>query len=246
MTDIETTASIIVAARRRRAQIPALSGDLAPASIEEAYAIQNASMRLLGPVGGWKLAIGASLSCSPIPADVIFQTSATMPAGRPYKIEAEIGIMIGNDLEQQQSADTMRSAIASIHPAIETVLSRFSSPAPKEHGLADCQSNETVIVGKAIDGWTSSGLASTQMTLSIGGETATANFDGASIEAMFSPLAWLANHALARGMPLRKGQLVITGALLKTGDHLKAPVPGKPCSIAVGVDHRQAISLELA
>ena len=84
------------------------------------------------------------------------------------------------------------------------------------------------------------------MTLSIGGETATANFDGASIEAMFSPLAWLANHALARGMPLRKGQLVITGALLKTGDHLKAPALDKPCSIVVGVDHRQAISLELA
>ena len=240
MTDIETTASIIVAARRRRAQIPALSGDLAPASVEEAYAIQNASMRLLGPVGGWKLAIGASLSCSPIPADVIFQTSATMPAGRPYKIEAEIGIMIGKDLEQQQSADTIRGAIASIHPAIETVLSRFSDQAPKQHGLADCQSNETVIVGKAIEGWSSTGLASTPVALSIGGEKVATNFDGASVEALMPALAWLANHALGRGLPLRKGHIVITGALLK------GPAPLSPCSIAVEVNHQQAISLELA
>ena len=240
MTNIERAASVIVTARRSRVQIPVLSGELAPASVEEAYAIQDASTRLLGPIGGWKLAIGASLSCSPIPADVIFPTPTTMRAGRPYKIEGEIGIMIGNDLEQQQSADTIRSAIASIHPAIETVLSRFSTQAPKEHRLADCQSNETVIVGKAIEGWSSAGLASTSMALSIGREKFATNFDGTSVEAMMPPLAWLANHALARGLPLRKGHIAITGALLK------APAPLNPCSIAVEVDGQQAISLELA
>lgn len=246
MADIERAALVLVAARRAGVQIPVLSGALAPANATEAYAIQDASMRQLGPIGGWKLAIGATLSCSPIPADMILPTPAKMSSGKPYKIEAEIGIMIGKDLNRQQSADTIREAIASIHPAIETVLSRFSSPAPKEQGLADCQSNETVVFGKAVDGWTGSGLASSQMTLSIDGETIAANFDGASIEAMLPPLAWLANHALTRGMPLRKGQLVITGALLKTGDRLKPPAPGKPCSIAVGVNHQQAISLELA
>ena len=236
MTDIETAASMIVAARRASAKIPVLSGDLAPASIEEAYAIQDASMRLLGPVGGWKLAIGASLSCSPIPADVIFPMSATMSAGRSYKIEAEICIMIGKDLEQQQSADTIRDAIASVHPAVETVLSRFSAQAPKEQGLADCQSNETVIVGSAIEGWANS---STQMALSIGEEKIAASFDRTSVEAMLPPLTWLANHALARGLPLRKGHVVITGALLK------GPAPLNPCSVAVEVDRRPAISLEL-
>jgi 2-keto-4-pentenoate hydratase len=237
MTDIETATSMIVAARRARAQIPALSGDLAPASVEDAYAIQDASMRLLGPIGGWKLAIGTSLSCSPIPVGMIFQTSAKMSAGRPYKIEAEICIMIGKDLEEQQNADTIRGAIASVHPAIETVLSRFSAQASKEQGLADCQSNETVIVGSAIEAWANS---STSIALSIGGEKIAANFDRTSVEAMLPALAWLANHALARGLPLHKGQVVITGALLK------GPAPLNPCNVAVEVDHRQAISLELA
>lgn len=241
MTDVERAASVIVAARRARAQIPALSGELAPAGVEEAYAIQDSSMRLLGPVGGWKLAIAAELSCSPIPADTIFQTTAKMPAGRPYKIEGEIGILIGKDLEERQSADTIRGAIASVHPAIEMVLSRFSGLAPKEQGLADCQSCEAVIVGKSIEGWANSDLASAQMALSIDGKTIAANADGASLTAMLPALAWLANHALARGLPLRKGHIVITGA------RVKAPAPGGPCSVAIEAGgHRQAVSLELA
>ena len=240
MTNIERAASVIVAARRARVQIPVLSGELAPASAEEAYAIQDASMRLLGPVGGWKLAIGAALSCSPIPADTIFQTPAKMPADRPYKIEGEIGILIGKDLEQQQSADTIRGAIASVHPAIEMVLSRFSGLAPKEQGLADCQSCEAVIVGKAIESWSNSDLASAQMALLIDGKTVTANADGASLAAMLPALAWLANHALARGLPLRKGHIIITGARVKT------PAPGNPCGVAIEAGgHRQAISLDL-
>jgi 2-keto-4-pentenoate hydratase len=214
---------------------------LAPAGFEQAYAIQDASMRLLGPVGGWKLAIGADLSCSPMPATAIFPTPATLPADRPYKIEAEIGIMIGKDLEQQQSADTIRVAIASVHPAIELVLSRFAGLAPKVQGLADCQSHEAVIVGKAIEGWTRSDLVSARMAMSIDGESVAANSDGASLEAMLAPLAWLANHALARGLSLRKGHFIITGA------RLKAPAPGKPCRIAVEAGgHGQAVSLELA
>lgn len=240
MTNIERAASVIVAARRARVQIPTLSAELAPASVEEAYAIQDSSMRQLGPLGGWKLAIGPGLSCSPLPARAIFATPAKLPADRPYKIEAEVGIMIGKDLDEQQSADTVRAAIASVHPAIELVLSRFAGLAPKVQGLADCQSNEAVIVGKAIEGWASSDFASAQMALSIDGETAAANSDGVSIAALLAPLVWLANHARARGMSLRKGHFIITGA------RLKAPAPGKPCSVAVEVGgHGQSVSLEL-
>jgi len=241
MTNIERAASVIVAARRTRVQISVLSGELAPASVEEAYAIQDASMRLLGPVGGWKLAIAANLSCSPIPADAIFPTPAKLPADRPYKVEGEIGILIGKDLDEQQSADTIRGAIASVHPAIEIVLSRFSGLAPKEQGLADCQSCEAVIVGKAIEGWANSDLASAPMALLFDGKTIAANPDGASLAAMLPALSWLANHALARRLPLRKGHIVITGA------RVKAPAPGNPCSIAIEAGgHRQAVSLDLA
>ena len=239
MTNIERAASTIVAARRARVQIPALSGELAPASFDQAYAIQDASMRLLGQLGGWKLAIGAGLSCSPMPAQVILPTPAKHLADRPYKIEAEIGIMISKDLDEQQSASTIRAAIASIHPAIELVLSRFAGQAPKEQGLADCQSNEAVVVGKAIEAWASSDPASAEMALSIDGETVASNSDAVSLEVLLAPLAWLANHARARGMPLRKGHFIITGA------RLKAPAPGEPCSVSVEVGgHGQAVALE--
>jgi len=197
-------------------------------------------MRLLGAPGGWKLAIGAGLSCSPMPAQVILPTPAKLIADRPYKIEAEIGIMIGKDLEDQQSASTIRAAIASVHPAIELVLSRFLGPVSKEQGLADCQSNEAVIVGKAIEAWTTSDPASAEMALTIGGKTVAASSDDVSLEVLLAPLAWLANHARARGLPLRKGHFIITGA------RLKAPAPGKPCSVAVEVGgHGQAVSLDL-
>jgi 2-keto-4-pentenoate hydratase len=240
MIDIERAASVLVAARRARVQIPALSAELGPTSVEQAYAIQDASMRLLGPVGGWKANISGELRCAPISADTIFSAPAKMTADRPYKIEAEVGIMIGRDLDEQQSVDTIRSAIASIHPAIEMVLSRFEGPVPMEQGLADCQSCEAVMIGAAIEGWANSVQLSPQMALSIDGEIVAATSGGASPEAMLPALAWLANHALARGLPLRKGHFVITGARLKT------PAPGWPCNVAVQVGgNRQAVALAL-
>jgi 2-keto-4-pentenoate hydratase len=164
-----------------------------------------------------------------------------MPADRPYKIEVEIGIMIGKDLDEPQSADTIRGAIASVHPAIEMVLSRFAVQAPMEHGLADCQSNEAVIIGKSIEGWANADLATIPMALLIDGKAVAANVDGASLDAMCPALAWLTNQALARGLPLRKGHVIITGA------RLKAPAPPHPCNVTVEIGgNRQAISLNLA
>jgi 2-keto-4-pentenoate hydratase len=241
MIDIARAAAVIVTARRACVQIPALSEELAPASVKEAYAIQDSSMRLLGPIGGWKVAIGANLSCSPLPAAVIFPTPAKLSKNRPYKIEAEVCIMIGKDMEEQQSAGTIRGAIASVHPAIELVLSRFSGQVPKEQGLADCQSNEAIVVGEAIEGWPNSDPAALPMALLFDGEAVSADASGASLDAMLPALAWLANHALMRGMPLRKGQFVITGA------RAKAPAPGNPCSITVAVgEHQRAVVLDLA
>lgn len=241
MTDIEKAASAIVAARRAGIRIPPSSGELTPSSIEEAYAIQDSAMRLLGPVGGWKTTISGDWRCSPIPADTILTTPAQISAGRPYKIEVEIGVMIGRDLDTQQDANTIRSAIASIHPAIEVVLSRFSEPVPMELGLADCQSCESVIAGPAIENWEHANLANMPLALSIDGEVVAATKDGASLDAMLPALAWLANQALARGLALRKGHFVITGA------RLKAPAPLGGCAITVEADNRpQTICLNLA
>lgn len=240
MTDIEKAALAIVVARRGRFQIPPLPADLAPSSIEQAYAIQDSSMRLLGPVGGWKTTISGDLRCSPIPAGTILSTPATMPASRPYKIEVEIGVMIGRDLDTQQSAGTIRSAIASVHPAIEIVLSRFSEGVPMEMGLADCQSCEAVIAGPAIEHWEQFDFANVALTLSIDGEAVATTNQGASLDAMLPALAWLANHALARGLPLRRGHLIITGA------RPKAPAPLGRCNMTVDVgSQRNAISLDL-
>lgn len=239
MTNIDRVASAIVAARRVRVQVPALAPELAPKGVEDAYAIQDASMQLLGPVGGWKANMSGELRCAPMPVDAISQTPARMPADRPYKVEAEIGIMFGQDLTEPQSADTIRGAIASIHPTIEVVLSRFYDKVPMEQGLADCQSHEATIIGDAIKGWQSSGLVGTQLALLIDGKAVATTSEGASLDAMLPALAWLANHTLARGWPLRKGHTVITGARLKT------QAPEGPCRVVVEANGRPSVALDL-
>ena len=202
MVNTEKAAATLVAARRMRSQIKSLR---AHSRLQTGRRIRDPGCcdPAARPLGGWKTMITGDLRCSPMPADVIFSTPATVPAGWPYKIEVEIGVRIGDDLNEPQKEDSIRNAIASVHPAIEVVLSRFSDAVSIEQGLADCQSNEAVIVGQALDG--STDLATLPLSLSIDGMIVAATSEGVSLDEMLPGLVWLANHALARGSPLRKG-----------------------------------------
>ena len=80
MTDIDLAARTLLDARRSGIALPALPREAQPQSLAEAYAIQDAQLRELGTVGGWKVGAKspeAQPNCAPLPQ--ISPPSCTRP-----------------------------------------------------------------------------------------------------------------------------------------------------------------------
>ena len=206
----------------RRGQSPRLNGlpaSLTPETDTEAYAIQQAVMAELGEVGGWKVGApspeSTRFNCAPIPASAVFDGAVTIE-GSDRVVEAEIAVRLGRDLpprDKPYTVDDIREAIASAHPAIEVLETRFAdlAAAGALSGLADSSSNHSLVVGPAIDDW---------QNVDLDGETVRLLADGTEIKRgtgnpggeMLRLVAWVANVGARWAGGLRAGQLVTTGS----------------------------------
>lgn len=222
-TPAQATA-LLVKARQSGHRIADLPEDARPTSIEQAYAIQDATVRQISTVGGWKVSPmrpGAPPNCAPIAASLIHASPArfvydTMSAP---EVEVEVAIRLGRDLPPRGAAyeaDEMRAAIGSLHPAIEMLNSRFvdrKTVSPLT-ALADAQSNAAVVIGAGLQDWQETELGRVAMRLRIAGSECAATEGGPDTNNALAALAWLANHVAARCGGLRAGDVVITGARL--------------------------------
>ena len=213
---------MLVAQRAHRAQIETLAPELVPADAETAYRVQTETVRALGRVGAWKVQPYPDAGepfAAPILASVVFPNGAELQASQFPRtaIEAEVAVTLGRDLPQRDddyTAQDLAEAIGAVHLAIEVLSSRFSDPSqlPPLAGIADLQSNAAVIVGPARPSRDLPDLEHLAMTMSVDGTEIGRVGGGASRQTVLRSLAWLANHAAARGLPLKQGELVITGA----------------------------------
>jgi 2-keto-4-pentenoate hydratase len=217
-------AALLVEARQSGHRMADLPEDSSPTDIEQAYAIQDATVRQLGTVGGWKVSpmrLGAPPNCAPIAASLIHASPAHFVYGTAStpEVEVEVAVRLGCDLPPRGTAyeaDEMRAAIVSLHPAIEILSSRFTdrkavSPLT---ALADIQSNAAVVIGMGLQDWQEVELGRVVMRLRIAGEECAATEGGPDTSNVLAALAWLANHVAARCGGLRAGDVVITGARL--------------------------------
>lgn len=164
---IDEAATALAAARRGQA-IPGLPQALRPQSREEAFAIQDAVMAKLGEKpGGWK--VGAlpdgNNFVAPIYASAVKPSPASMPA-RGFKvigIECEIGFRLNQALPARSQPYTRDEvlAVASMHPTIEIVDSRYIDfqSLDRLQVLADNFSNGALVYGAAASGWQGTDLA---------------------------------------------------------------------------------------
>nr|WP_281261311.1 fumarylacetoacetate hydrolase family protein [Devosia submarina] len=74
------------------------------------------------------------------------------------------------------------------------------------------QSNAAVILGPAHPSRDLPDLSHQAMTMSVDGAEIGRAAAGAATQAVLRSLAWLANHASARSLPLKQGDVIITGA----------------------------------
>ncbi|MGI4953319.1 MAG: 2-keto-4-pentenoate hydratase [Janthinobacterium lividum] len=212
-------ADTLLAARRDPARRPAELPQ-PPASEAAAYEIQAQVQAHTGPIGGWK--VGAptpsTFSCAPLPASHVMPGPARVSQAEcPDRgVEAEIAVRLHADLPPRETPYTREeviAAIASAHPAIELLQSRFQdvgAVAPLS-ALADSLSHYGLVWGAPIDNWQAVDLTQESVAVLVNGEPvkrATGNPAGEMIRLV----VWLANEGARWAGGLKAGQFVTTGS----------------------------------
>jgi 2-keto-4-pentenoate hydratase len=228
---IALAAVLLLRARESGQSLDSLPAELLPQNETEAYAVQDAVMQGIGPVGGWKVGArgpDAPPNCAPLAHKLIFTQDEALPAGllRLRGVEAEIGFMLGADLPPRATPygiDEIAGYIGSVHPTLEIVESRyvdFRQVAPMSV-LADFNSNGALIVGPAVPAQRRDAYGRLGVSLKFDGvEKLAANGGNPAID-LLRLLTWLANHCAARCGGLRRGEMVTTGS--HTGMLFAAP-----------------------
>lgn len=225
----ELAAGALSAAREACKMMPGLDEGLTPATMDEAYAIQDAFMRKWdAPIAGWKVAATAEKVqkiyavdepfCGPFYAPTTF-TSPAEPNAESFGylcIESEFAFSFGSTLAARDSAygrAEILDAIAAVLPAFELISPRFDSLLQDRAALAaaDCALNGGFVLGAPYTGWRGLDLAAHPVRLSIAGEVRAEGTGADVLGHPFNVLDWLVNHLSRRGIDLNAGEVVSTG-----------------------------------
>lgn len=220
---VEALAEKLIAVRRSLERIAALAPDEIPANAAEGYAVQDAILHRLGiPIAGWK--VGASSASAepqagPILADRLQPSPArfAMPGKALRTVETEVAFALGRDLptrSQGYGEDEVWDAMATLHVGIEVLESSFIDRRKvSEYAvLGDLLNNGAYCYGPAVEDWRSLDVATPEASIAVNGQEmrrAQAGTPGGHPKRL---LAWLANHAAARGLPLKAGMVITTGS----------------------------------
>jgi 2-keto-4-pentenoate hydratase len=215
---VQAAARLLLDARATGTLLPGL---LAPRTVAEAYDIQHCVMQGLGDIGGWKVGAPgptAAPNCAPMPAAGISRSPAVLASAdfAAPLIESEIAFLLGADLparEAPYTAADVEAAIASCHPAIELVQSRFADPdaAGALANLADLIRHGAFIYGEAIEGWQSLDFRSLAVVQTIEGGSTREGLGNPAGD-MMRLMLWLANEGAVWAGGLRAGQMITCGS----------------------------------
>lgn len=228
-------ARFVAEAHRNRETFSNLPDGLAPRTVEEAYAAQEALSVLweprLGPVAGRKIAtttrimqelMGIDHPCGGmIFASRVFPAPTTI-AKADYvnvRIECELAVRVGRDLPGEPGGytrESVRPAIAKVMAAFELIEDRKADYKTTSalSLIADNAWNGGIVIGPGVDlpaGLELDGIAGSLMR--DGRPEAVGRTDDP-----LGALAWVANLAAARRQPLTAGMVVITGSVITTLD----------------------------
>jgi 2-keto-4-pentenoate hydratase len=231
-------AAHIFDAHQRKERFQRLRGDLAPASLEEAYAVQDEVHRLFreagwGEIGGHKIALTSRAVqelCGvdqPAGGGIFARTIQRSPATirladfMHLGLEFELGVRLGADLPAAGAPYTRESvapAVAACMPAFELIEDRGA-----DYGDLDAASILTdkcwcggVVLGPEVTDWHDLNLASAPVELLWNAEAIDDGVTGAAMGHPFEGLAWLANLLAARKRGMKASEIVITGSALRT------------------------------
>jgi len=215
-------ATLLIDSRQSGKGLDELPADCRPRNAEEAYAIQDAVAHRLGTIRGWKTGAprpDAEPAYAPIFTVLAGSGRFSAKTQRVFGIEAEVAFRLARDLPARgkpYNCDEVVSAIASMHPAVELVDSRFADWQKVDalSKVADNQSNAALIYGPEVPNWQKLGLdlARPPITVTIDGRVA-ARTTGNSGGDPLRLLTALADHCARRTDGLHKGDIITTGSI---------------------------------
>jgi len=226
---IEHAAELLVRARREVRQLDGLPSDCTPRTLQDAYAVQERVIELLGePVDGWLLGLTNSYMqavfgvAGPYFARLLRSGHMNGPATVSAAcfctrgLECEVAFRMGADLPprgRQYSAEEVAVAVAAAQPVIEIVNAHFADwmNAPLPLIVADNGTDGLLIVGPPVSDWRSLDLSRMSVSLAVNGTPVAQGDSGRAMGSPLVALTWLANILNQRGLWLRCGDLINTG-----------------------------------
>ncbi len=230
--DPAVAARYIAEAHRTRTPFRNLPEDIAPTTIDEAYAAQEALRTLWTPLygepGGLKIAtttkvmqqlMGIDHPCGGVIYSKRIHTSpATIRLADHMHVvmECELAVRIGKTFEPRATPYTreeVRAAVAEVMAAFELIEDRNADYKTSKATtlISDNAWNAGIVLGAPTK--VSPGLELNGLTGNL--TTGSGKHSGKTDDPM-GALAWIANLAASRGLPLAAGQVVITGSLIPT------------------------------
>lgn len=217
------TTDMLLTARRTHAPMADLPTELAPASEEEAFAVQDFMAEAYGPVGGWKIGAAGAEGIpffAPMPAGWMGENGALFRGlnHRLFGVEAEIAFRMGQDLAPSATPytrDEVIAAVGSCHPAIEVLESAFVDPqaVSRPNMMADMQMHGGFVAGPAVPQWHEIDWANEPITLTIDGAVRYENTGTAPAGPdLMRLILYLANEGAARTGGLKRGDWITTGS----------------------------------
>lgn len=200
-----------------------VQGELADASIADAYAIQAAfADRLPGTRVGYKAALTAqpaqqSMDITEPVSGVLFdwgvrEAAAPVTAPRPILLETELGYRLNSDITAPVQPDSVVGLMASCQPMIEIASPNLAGKPTGVDLIAANAASYAFIEGAAHDVY-SLDLDSISVTFTRNGSVLHHDSAASVLEGQSNALSWLINHLLARAQPLQRGMLLMTGAM---------------------------------
>jgi 2-keto-4-pentenoate hydratase len=132
------------------------------------------------------------------------------------KIEAEVAFILARDLDQAETiaASDVVAATRGVRAALEIVDSRVAGwDITIVDTIADNASSGLFVLGRDERPLSDLDLAAVHMTLHRGDEVVSTGTGADCLGSPISAVAWLANTARDYGMPLRAGEIILSGAL---------------------------------
>ena len=236
-----------------------LPAEIRPPDLVSAYIVQGELREMLSARGhgnqiGWKIGCTTKVMQDylkiPHPcAGTLYRNGlhegyATIRAAdyRQLGLECEIAVELGRDLpltEGFRTIDDVLPAVRSAMASIEIVEHRFRdfSKASVASLIADDFFSAGCVVGSPVAIEDLRDLATLRGGFSIDGRRPEDTGTGAEILGHpLSALAWLADHAARLGTPLREGQIITLGSVVKTiyptgGERIEARFTKLPAAV---------------